>query len=578
MPYSNDFFPDSSMTQYLPGTPSTSASSLVTHSFSERLMGAEFDDALVDQAAWKNSRYDGSKLTAAQINKFTQGDESYQTLPVITNQSTAIYIANTVVGGTEDEQFATIKNHSYIGINKILIVNPQDNTVQVLDKTTEPFNEFHRFITNDFPTGNKAFIKIIDESIQTNLKGHHRVKMNKGYLVKSFDFNYAGEFSGSSQTDVLLENNSMYLYQSNTFRDNFIITGSLNSTNTTITQPNDLRFRYGLIEMFAGDVVGSSGHKLLDQQRIGPLFISSSIIENQFTTQYYSGSFGLIKHQNGDSDDDAVLLGGSSLGSASRFLGIDTLNFLTNNIADTSLTQQEKTELHITFFNGTKDFAPGAHDERSISTFEVDQNLGNLMIEQGGSCNDGLPTNHEFVFKGRNDSRFLSTLDKFSDIIINSHIQSTASNGVGGCNPTYDTSNPGGDSLYPGVTSDQFNINCIVQGGALGVIGFENAQSASSDNYGVSLAPSMTVDNVYSGSFNYEVSFLDKDHTLILDLDKEIELPDGIGEKGLVLIPQDSDSQVAFNIEYYLAQAGIIDNPNSSLQDSNTFTPPGNLE
>ena len=88
----------------------------------------------------------------------------------------------------------------------------------------------------------------------------------------------------------------------------------------------------------------------------------------------------------------------------------------------------------------------------------------------------------------------------------------------------------------------------------------------------------MTVDNVYSGSFNYEVSFLDKDHTLILDLDKEIELPDGIGEKGLVLIPQDSDSQVAFNIEYYLAQAGIIDNPNSSLQDSNTFTPPGNLE
>ena len=550
----------------------------VSHSFSERQLTAEFDDALVDQAAWKNSRYDGSKLTAAQINKFTQGDKSYQTLPVITNQSTAIYIANTVVGGTEDEQFATIKNHSYIGINKILIVNPQDNTVQVLDKTTEPFNEFHRFITNDFPTGNKAFIKIIDESIQTNLKGHHRVKMNKGYLVKSFDFNYAGEFSGSSQTNALLENNSMYLYQSNTFRDNFIITGSLNSTDTTITQPNDLRFRYGLIEMFAGDVVGSSGHKLLDQQRIGPLFISSSIIENQFTTQYYSGSFGLIKHQNGDSDDDAVLLGGSSLGSASRFLGIDTLNFLTNNIADTSLTQQEKTELHITFFNGTKDFAPGAHDERSISTYEVDQNLGNLMIEQGGSCNDGLPTNHEFVFKGRNDSRFLSTLDKFSDIIINSHIQSTASNGVGGCNPTYDTSNPGGDSLYPGVTSDQFNINCIVQGGALGVIGFENAQSASSVNYGVSLAPSMTVDNVYSGSFNYEVSFLDKDHTLILDLDKEIELPDGIGEKVLVLIPQDSDSQVAFNIEYYLAQAGIIDNPNSSLQDSNTFTPPGNLE
>jgi hypothetical protein len=88
----------------------------------------------------------------------------------------------------------------------------------------------------------------------------------------------------------------------------------------------------------------------------------------------------------------------------------------------------------------------------------------------------------------------------------------------------------------------------------------------------------MSGDNFYSGSFNYEVSFLDKDHTLILDLDKEAELFDGIGEKGLVIIPQDSDSQIAFNIEYYLTQAGIINNPNSTLQNSNNNTPPGNLE
>jgi hypothetical protein len=200
------------------------------------------------------------------------------------------------------------------------------------------------------------------------------------------------------------------------------------------------------------------------------------------------------------------------------------------------------------------------------------------MIEQGGSCNAGLPTNHELVFKGRNDDRFLSKLDKFEDAIINSHIQSTASSGVNGCNPTYDTADPGGDVLYPGVTSDRFEINCIVQGGALGVIGYENAQSASSTQYGTSLAPNMSGDNFYSGSFNYEVSFLDKDHTLILDLDKEAELFDGIGEKGLVIIPQDSDSQIAFNIEYYLTQAGIINNPNSTLQNSNNNTPPGNLE
>lgn len=550
----------------------------VSHSFSGRQLTAEFDDALVDQKAWKNSRYEGSKLTAAQINKFTEGDESYQTLPVLTNQSTAIYIANTVIGGTEDEQFATIKNHSYVGINKILIVNPQDNTIQILDKTTEPFNEFHRFITNDFPTGKKAFVKVIDESIQTNLKGHHRVKMNKGYLLKSFDFNYAGEFSGSSQTDALTENNSMYLYKSGSFVDNFVITGSVSSETSSLSLDNVLRFRYGIIETFAGPQP-NSGHKSLEQARIGPLFISSSIIENKFTSQYYSGSFGLIKHQNGNSTDDAVLLGGSSLGSASKFLGLDTLNFLTNNITDNTLTQQEKTELHVTFFEGTKDFAPSFYDERSISTFEIDQNIGNLMIEQGGSCNAGLPTNHELVFKGRNDDRFLPKLSTFQDAFHNSHLQSTASSGIDGCNPTFSTHPSLGDSLYPGITTDIVqDINCIVQGGALGVIGYVNAQSASSGQYGVSLIPSMSADNFYSGSFNYEVSFLDKDHTLILDLDKEAELFDGIGEKGLVIIPQDSDSQIAFNIEYYLTQAGIINNPNSTLQNSNNNTPPGNLE
>ena len=94
------------MPLYHPGT-----NTLVTHSFAERQLTAEFDDALVDQLAWKNSRYDGARLTGAKINKFTTGDVTYQDLPVITKQSTAIYIANTIIGGMEDPQYASIKNH-----------------------------------------------------------------------------------------------------------------------------------------------------------------------------------------------------------------------------------------------------------------------------------------------------------------------------------------------------------------------------------------------------------------------------------------------------------------------------------
>ena len=142
------------------------------------------------------------------------------------------------------------------------------------------------------------------------------------------------------------------------------------------------------------------GHKF-SLRRVGPLFISSSVKENKFTQQYYTGSYGLIKHNTSESVNNTFgetyskMFAASSLGSASRFLGIDTLGFLASNNADKTLTNQQKTEMHVTFFEGTKDFAPGFHDERSIGTFEVDASKARLGIEQGGECNgNGLPTSH----------------------------------------------------------------------------------------------------------------------------------------------------------------------------------------
>ena len=79
----------------------------------------------------------------------------------------------------------------------------------------------------------------------------------------------------------------------------------------------------------------------------------------------------------------------------------------------------------------------------------------------------------------------------------------------------------------------------------------------------------MTEDNFYSGSFRYELSFLDKDHTLILNLDKDAELFDGIGSKGLALLPQNSLPQIKNNLEYYLEKAGIIESTTSTTQNIN---------
>ena len=483
--------------------PGTSQS--ITHSYDERLTKiAEFDDALLDQATWRNPRYDGSKMTSREINKYTPpnsqlalsvpttssgeylgkyvvlsgskelvwgGDNTYSALPSVNKLITALYISNTVIGGEENDNYVTLKNHSYVGISQIIIINLVDDSIQVLDAATTPYTVFHRFITTDFPTGNTAVCKVIEDvnaSTPNNLSGLHRVRMNKGYLLKTFTFKHAGEASGSKAEklargdhDVLSEHNSMFLYRGNRpsasvyeggsqtkLIHNTYLTGSEvdESAYTSSSISNQLRFRYANFTLFEANSAGDPGDAAskFNMRRFGPKFDSSSIHENKFTRQYYSGSYGVLgahsyhstSFANVSNPRPGDILASSSLGVASKFIGINTLGFLSTNNANKALTEREKTEVHVTFFQGTKDFAPGHHDERSIGTFEVDQNRAVLDIEEGDVCNGGLPTTHEFLLKGPNDNRFMPTTTAFREDLVNAHLENISGSGfnhVSGC-------------------------------------------------------------------------------------------------------------------------------------------------
>ena len=602
-------------------------------SLADRQYIAEFDDALVDQIAWKNIRYDGSKVISKQINKYTPiqtasnattgigygvgsmvlGGTGQYTFTVggyfsqtntngthlstnlpgifklngmipnviwpgdtlnptglnanIKRQTTALYISNTVIGGTEDEQFATIKNHSYININQILLIDPSTDEVQLIDKQSEDFISFHSFITNDLPTKESFSIRIIDESIANNLKGpnQYKVKMNKGFLLKTFDY----IFDNSNRH--LVENNSMYLYKGGVTKANTIEDGIVQSI-TGVTNDQAIRFRYGTIEMIDGSTAGGFGYGSdFALNKIGPSFASSSIVNNKFTQQYYSGSYGLINEpsQPGGASTNGDILKTSGLGSASRFIGISTLDFLKKN---------PSTELHLTLFEGTKDFSlnetnllDSANDERSISTFEIDSNQSQLDI--GGICNEYLPKTHEIRLKGVNDDRFEPKGHTFLDNFQTAYI--TGSIFFGGCIPfgSHKPSTTGG-KMQLGINVDKVETpDIFVQGGVLGVVGYQGIATASvlngapNSNYGLSLSGSMSSSNYYSGSFNYQLSFLDKDHTIITNLDKNAELFDGIGTKGIIIIPENIHPKIKNNLKFYLQEAGILSTPpNTHLQ------------
>ena len=486
----------------------------------------------------------------------------------VKNETIALYIANTVIGGQEDPQYADIKNHSYVSINQILLINPNTNETQVLDREAEDFIPFHTFITNDLPTGASFSIKLIDESIANSLKGsnQYKVKMNKGFLLKTFDFKHAPSLPQNP------DNNSMYLYKKGTVRSNLYEDGIYDAANPPVSIENNdrLRFRFGTVEILAGSLAGFSGGHL-QRGSFGPSFGSSSIIENKYTQNYYSGSYGFINEPDFAtiSGKNTDLMAKSGLGSASKFIGQDTLEFLARHNASASL-EQEKTELHITFFEGTTDFAPGFNDERSISTFEVDSNQNQLDV--GGICQDFLPKTHEITFKGVNDDRFDIKINHIADNFINAY--NTGSDSLAGECIGINQYLPltAGTFLQKGINADLTeSASVYVQGGALGQVGFKGVESSSglmgAENplYGISLSGSMNSDNFYSGSFSYQLSFLNKDHVVITNIDKNTELYNGIGNKGIVIIPEFVHPRIKNNVSFYLQQAGIIDSSPNTL-------------
>ena len=127
--------------------------------------------------------------------------------------------------------------------------------------------------------------------------------------------------------------------------------------------------------------------------------------------------------------------------------------------------------------------------------------------------------------------------------------------------------------LQPGINIDiVHNAEVFVQGGSVGSQGYEGAFSSSFEigggNWGTG-SFDFTNDNDYSGSFDYQFSFLDKDHTLISDVNKNSELFDGIGTKGLVIIPSHTSNHVKNNLEFYLQKAGLIQSTTTTKSTSN---------
>lgn len=199
------------------------------NSFERFEYNIEFDDALLDQAGWKNPRHEGCKLHARKINEFTPpsekmlsssfninsdgtysvaqpgelktdkngklrwgGDVSYGLNPVIQNQPTVVFIGDVLAdadSNTINAPLACIDGHSYILIQKILLINTKADIVQVIDKSDMNKEAMMRLIATSFPEGSKASVRLLDIAQENSLNpdGYH-VKFNQGVLAKIYGY------------------------------------------------------------------------------------------------------------------------------------------------------------------------------------------------------------------------------------------------------------------------------------------------------------------------------------------------------------------------------------------------------
>ena len=356
----------------------------------------EFDDALLDLAGWKNPRYNGSKLTGQKINEFNTGDISYGKNAVITSKITALYIGNSITNAEEEDlSLVFIKNHSYINIDKILIIDPDNDDVIIIESKAENEQAFQKFITSNLKTGTRFNIDLLDLSTQNQLQQNHIVRMNKGLLLKTFEyvptvpnldrtFDATNEEDSSGTANGLLEGLSLHKTNTFGFRVNSSFQSSSGQPDVTGSQvpqgplqlghndPNNLFFRYQTVLFKDANNNGIADDTINQTYTITdviPNYENSTYHENKFTLQYverftYNFLATKLSFDNDFNNSPGASANPFSRGGVSRFFSSSLVFAKENNH-----------EMFLTINQGSIDMAPNIGDERSITTFEIETRI-----------------------------------------------------------------------------------------------------------------------------------------------------------------------------------------------------------
>tara|TARA_R110002153_G_scaffold378_2_gene1859 strand:+ start:6763 stop:13959 length:7197 start_codon:yes stop_codon:yes gene_type:complete len=431
----------------------------------------EFDDSLIDMASWKLPRYEGSKLTGAKINKYTPGDITYGLNPVINQNSSVLYFGKTATSADgEDDSLTTIKGHTYIDIEKMIVIDKKRDKITVLEPKNETYGGMNRYISKDLGPGSSFHIELLDEGIANKLKNTYTSKFNQGYLFKVLEHKGINGGGSVSQQGIQV--------------------GYVD----TSTEP----FPYKSTDL---NVFSYAKHT--------NTINSDTIVlkENTLTKKIFPNyqSFGQIDFITGSTTNN-------------YYDSVDNLSMFVNSML-IPVASESQHRLFGTFNYGqpiqVADYTIEANRGlKSISTCEFD--LESYVVTS--SLHDQISGSSNMRGFGRAlvrpDHTIIPIMRGPHDLITDKKIEA----GI----------------TWPG-----------------------NGGNTGTSHNG---ATTVELQYYFNGSAEhnaiYQISYLEESQTIIADIDKPIELANNVGDKGYIIIPDNLDTEIKDNLDYWLEQSG----------------------
>jgi len=164
----------------------------------DKIYNLEINDSEFEREGWQRGRYKGTKLKGAQINKFTKGDVTYGTEPVIEQYSKTVYVFSRANNSFEsrigsfwpslDEFGHPLSERTIIGSTAFTIDRAVTFTIDdpsTFDQTDVPDTNIIGHITEtliktDLALFNSCSVKFFDNANNGFVKPFYTVGYNRG--------------------------------------------------------------------------------------------------------------------------------------------------------------------------------------------------------------------------------------------------------------------------------------------------------------------------------------------------------------------------------------------------------------